>query len=56
MISLEKQAAEIIAKRAEADGEITFAQQVRAGAWDHTNRRDIAAVLKRLQAGEKIDA
>ena len=48
-------AAEIIAQRAEADGEETFAAEVRAGAWDHQNRGDIARTLAVLNAGGWID-
>jgi hypothetical protein len=35
----------IIAHRAYSAGEIAFAGEVLAGAWDHTNRADIAEVL-----------
>ncbi|CAB5228904.1 hypothetical protein UFOVP1545_47 [uncultured Caudovirales phage] len=49
-MTLEQQAREIIATKAEAAGELTFAREVRAGAWDHTNRRDIANVLAKLRA------
>lgn len=38
----------IIAHRAYSDGEIKFANEVLAGAWDHTNRQDIANVLRIL--------
>lgn len=40
---------EHIAKLAEADGEILFARQVRAGSWDHRN--DVAwAIAKAKEA------
>lgn len=32
-----EEAREEVAKRAEADGHVIFAQEVRAGAWDHRN-------------------
>lgn len=35
----------IIAHRAYKAGEVAFAGEVLAGAWDHTNRADIRAVL-----------
>lgn len=38
-----EQAREILAKRAEQDGETAFAREVRAGCWDH--RPDLQAVL-----------
>lgn len=41
-------AREALAKRAEQDGEVTFAREVRAGCWDH--RSDPQAVL----AGRKL--
>lgn len=44
----ETQAKEIIAQRAEKAGEFTFAREIRAGVWDHTNRNDIAAELDKL--------
>jgi hypothetical protein len=50
----EQRAREIIARRAAADGETEFAEQVRAGCWDHTNRADIAEVLRKLNAGEAV--
>lgn len=51
---LAKDAAEVIAKRAEADGEVVFANQVRAGCWDVDNRRDIRAIYDRLVSGEEV--
>jgi len=38
-----------IASLAEADGEIIFARQVRAGAWDH--RSDVAAAIRSFEEG-----
>lgn len=39
---------EHIAKLAEADGEIIFAREVRAGCWDH--RRDVAEAIHRYRS------
>ena len=36
---------EYIAKLADADGEIVFAREVRAGCWDH--RRDVSWAIDR---------
>ncbi len=38
---------EYIAKLAEADGEITFAREVRAGCWDH--RTDVSLSISRAR-------
>jgi len=38
-----EQAREHIAKLAEADGELVFAREVRAGCWDH--RQDVQHAL-----------
>lgn len=38
----------VIAHRAYKAGEGKFADEVLAGAWDHTNRSDIKEVLKTL--------
>ena len=54
-LSNEEKAREIIAQRADRDGEHVFASEVRAGAWDHENRADIAIVLKRLNEGHHHD-
>lgn len=43
-----EEARERVAKLAEKDGEIIFAREVRAGAWDHRN--DVQAALR----GEKL--
>lgn len=40
----------IIAWAAWKEGEIRFAEEVLAGAWDHNNRADIKAVLEKLQS------
>lgn len=45
-------AREIIARRAEDDGEMKFAREVRAGAWDHRN--DVREVCRKLYAGAKF--
>lgn len=38
-----QEAREVIAKLAESEGELQFAREVRAGAWDH--RRDVVAAM-----------
>ncbi len=40
----------IIAYRAWRDGEEQFAREVLKGAWDHSNRRDIATVRELLNS------
>ena len=47
-ITLQTLARVIVAARAYQGGEIQFASQVLAGAWDHTNRDDIREVYRRL--------
>lgn len=38
---------EIIARLAEKDGEVIFAQEVRSGCWDHRN--DVASAIRNPQ-------
>lgn len=53
MTELER-ARERIAKAAERDGEMIFAREVRAGAWDHRN--DVQAALRgSLLKGERCE-
>jgi hypothetical protein len=44
-----EQARERVARVAEADGELQFAREVRAGAWDHRNDVQAALAGKRLR-------
>lgn len=46
----------IVAHRAYRDGEVAFAGEVLAGAWDHTNRADIAEVLAILSRKPSVVA
>lgn len=47
----------IVAHRAYNAGEIAFAGEVLAGAWDHTNRSDIFEVFQILaRTPSKVDA
>lgn len=43
------EAREVVAAVAEEDGELVFAREVRAGAWDE--RHDVQAVLRGLDGG-----
>jgi hypothetical protein len=45
-----------IAERARRDGESIFAQEVLSGAWDETNRSDIAGVMNRLLDADTPEA
>jgi hypothetical protein len=48
-----EQAREKIASLAEADGEIVFAREVRAGCWDHRNDVQVALRGGKLKEPKK---
>lgn len=57
LCDVDERAREIVANRARMAGQVIFAREVIAGAWDHTNRRDICEVRRRLmEEGEKSNA
>ncbi len=49
-----EEAREYVAKLAEAEGELRFAREVKAGAWDHRN--DVQSALKGPFTPRKLNA